>query len=115
QRSCANGERRGSSQGSAGRTRRGRVGRPASTAGGSIAFRDSARAVVIITQADLDRRAVAMKCPKCDYLGFETGDRCKNCGYDFSLLAAPEVEPADLSLKSPERDAVTIGDLWLAH
>ena len=41
-----------------------------------------------------------MKCPKCDYLGFETGDRCKNCGYDFSLLAAPEPEPADLSLKS---------------
>jgi uncharacterized RDD family membrane protein YckC len=27
-----------------------------------------------------------MKCPKCSYLGFETGDRCKNCGYDFSLL-----------------------------
>ena len=56
-----------------------------------------------------------MKCPKCDYLGFETGDRCKNCGYDFSLLAAPEVEPADLSLKSPERDDVPIGDLWLDH
>jgi uncharacterized RDD family membrane protein YckC len=29
-----------------------------------------------------------MKCPKCAYLGFETGDRCKNCGYDFSLMAA---------------------------
>jgi uncharacterized RDD family membrane protein YckC len=28
-----------------------------------------------------------MKCPKCDYLGFETGERCRNCGYDFSLLA----------------------------
>jgi len=56
-----------------------------------------------------------MKCPKCDYLGFETGDRCKNCGYDFSLLAAPEVEPAELSLKSPERDEAPIGDLWLAH
>src|SRR5260221_621629 len=27
-----------------------------------------------------------MKCPKCAYLGFETGDRCKNCGYDFSLI-----------------------------
>ena len=27
-----------------------------------------------------------MKCPKCSYLGFETGNRCKNCGYDFSLL-----------------------------
>ena len=27
-----------------------------------------------------------MKCPKCGYLGFETGDRCKNCGFNFSLL-----------------------------
>ena len=27
-----------------------------------------------------------MKCPKCQYLGFETGDRCRNCGYDFSLI-----------------------------
>ena len=56
-----------------------------------------------------------MKCPKCDYLGFETGDRCKNCGYDFSLLATPPVEPAELSLKSPERDDAPIGELWLAH
>ena len=56
-----------------------------------------------------------MKCPKCDYLGFETGDRCKNCGYDFSLLASPQVEPADLSLKSPARDDVPIGELWLAQ
>lgn len=30
-----------------------------------------------------------MKCPKCDYLGFDTGDRCKHCGYDFSLIAIP--------------------------
>jgi uncharacterized RDD family membrane protein YckC len=56
-----------------------------------------------------------MKCPKCDYLGFETGDRCKNCGYDFSLLASPEPEPADLSLTSPTRDDVPVGELWLAH
>src|SRR5689334_6254506 len=41
-----------------------------------------------------------MKCPKCHYLGFETGDRCKNCGYDFSLIGSPtaartpEAEPA---------------------
>lgn len=28
-----------------------------------------------------------MKCPKCGYLGFDTGDRCRNCGYDFSLAA----------------------------
>ena len=44
-----------------------------------------------------------MKCPKCSYLGFETGDRCKNCGYDFSLLAAPPHAPdADLKLQVPE-------------
>jgi uncharacterized RDD family membrane protein YckC len=28
-----------------------------------------------------------MKCPKCGYLGFEHVDRCRNCGYDFSLTA----------------------------
>lgn len=55
-----------------------------------------------------------MKCPKCHYLGFETGDRCKNCGYDFSLLSAPESDP-DLSLKPPAHDDVPVGDLWLDH
>jgi uncharacterized RDD family membrane protein YckC len=35
-----------------------------------------------------------MKCPKCDYLGFDTGDRCRNCGYDFSLLSAAPVVTA---------------------
>jgi uncharacterized RDD family membrane protein YckC len=54
-----------------------------------------------------------MKCPKCDYLGFETGDRCKNCGYDFSLLAVPAKEPADLALTQPAHDDVPIDDLWL--
>jgi uncharacterized RDD family membrane protein YckC len=53
-----------------------------------------------------------MKCPKCDYLGFETGDRCKNCGYDFSLLAAPRVEHPDLSFAQPQEDA-PVCDLWI--
>lgn len=26
-----------------------------------------------------------MRCPKCQYLGFEPSPRCKNCGYDFSF------------------------------
>lgn len=26
-----------------------------------------------------------MKCPKCGYLGFEQSERCRNCGYEFSL------------------------------
>ena len=38
-----------------------------------------------------------MKCPKCHYLGFETGDRCKHCGYDFSLMA-PASEPEDVEV-----------------
>ena len=53
-----------------------------------------------------------MKCPKCDYLGFETGDRCKNCGYDFSL--APDTSSGDRDL--PLRDAEPIHrdpDRWL--
>lgn len=35
-----------------------------------------------------------MKCPKCHYLGFETSDRCRNCGYDFSLSPLPPADPA---------------------
>jgi uncharacterized RDD family membrane protein YckC len=58
-----------------------------------------------------------MKCPKCGYLGFETVDRCRNCGYDFSLTSAPSVpelplraetspwpEPGDLPLFVPADD-----------
>ena len=54
---------------------------------------DSGRAGVGVRRAGGD----SMKCPKCLYIGFETGDRCKNCGYDFSLLAAadePSTAPA---------------------
>jgi uncharacterized RDD family membrane protein YckC len=40
-----------------------------------------------------------MKCPKCGYLGFETTDRCRNCGYDFSF-AAPSL-PSELPLRMP--------------
>jgi uncharacterized RDD family membrane protein YckC len=38
-----------------------------------------------------------MKCAKCGYLGFEHVDRCRNCGYDFSLASAPAPE---LSLRA---------------
>ena len=47
-----------------------------------------------------------MKCPKCEYLGFDTGDRCRNCGYDFSLIVAGPPEPAgELSLHTESSDA----------
>jgi uncharacterized RDD family membrane protein YckC len=40
-----------------------------------------------------------MKCPKCDYLGFDTGVRCKNCGYEFSLMIpGAERDQVDLDL-----------------
>src|SRR5215472_967064 len=40
-----------------------------------------------------------MKCSKCGYLGFESGDRCRNCGYEFSLA-----QPYDLSDLTIQRD-----------
>lgn len=49
-----------------------------------------------------------MKCPKCNYLGFETGDRCKNCGYDFSLLSIAESAPADYEIHPPAIDDVPV-------
>ncbi|MCC7242750.1 MAG: RDD family protein [Acidobacteria bacterium] len=54
-----------------------------------------------------------MKCPKCGYLGFEATDRCRNCGYDFSLTvpassgelplhaSGADPSPVDLSLHDP--------------
>ena len=39
-----------------------------------------------------------MKGPKCGYLGFESVDRCRNCGYDFSLT--PFVDVLELPLKT---------------
>jgi uncharacterized RDD family membrane protein YckC len=49
-----------------------------------------------------------VKCPKCHYLGFETGDRCKNCGYDFSLLSVAESQPADYEIHPAAVDDVPI-------
>jgi uncharacterized RDD family membrane protein YckC len=40
-----------------------------------------------------------MKCPKCGYLSFERVDRCRNCGYEFSLSSDATV--ADLNLRNP--------------
>jgi uncharacterized RDD family membrane protein YckC len=39
-----------------------------------------------------------MKCPKCSYLGFGDLDRCRNCGYEFSLSGTADLP--DLALRS---------------
>ncbi len=43
-----------------------------------------------------------MRCPKCSYLGFETTDRCRNCGYDFSLASPLPSSELPLRSRSPE-------------
>jgi uncharacterized RDD family membrane protein YckC len=39
-----------------------------------------------------------MKCPKCSYLGFGDLDRCRNCGYEFSL--SDTIDLPDLAIRS---------------
>ncbi len=41
-----------------------------------------------------------MKCSKCGYLGFESGERCRNCGYEFSL--AESYELPDATMRVPD-------------
>ena len=52
-----------------------------------------------------------MKCPKCHYLGFDTGDRCRNCGYDFSLVV--EAPPADLPIQDGTEPIGPLSDFSL--
>jgi uncharacterized RDD family membrane protein YckC len=52
-----------------------------------------------------------MKCPKCGYLGFDKAERCRNCGYDFSL-APPPPDP-ELSLRDVDRALHSAADLDL--
>jgi uncharacterized RDD family membrane protein YckC len=37
-----------------------------------------------------------MRCPKCQYISFDSGERCRNCGYDFSLSV--DVDPVELPI-----------------
>ena len=34
-----------------------------------------------------------MKCPKCQYLGFDGHMRCRNCGYDLTLATTADAPP----------------------
>ena len=52
-----------------------------------------------------------MKCPKCGYLGFEQVDRCRNCGYDFSLTSP--VPGPDLTIRRDNETANPPEDLSL--
>jgi uncharacterized RDD family membrane protein YckC len=52
-----------------------------------------------------------MKCPKCGYLGFEQVDRCRNCGYDFSLTSS--VPGPDFTIRRENETANPLEDLSL--
>jgi uncharacterized RDD family membrane protein YckC len=54
-----------------------------------------------------------MKCPKCGYLGFESVERCRNCGYDFSL--APTASLPDLRIRSDTAQLGPLEDLALGN
>jgi uncharacterized RDD family membrane protein YckC len=53
-----------------------------------------------------------MRCPKCHYISFGSVDRCRNCGYEFSL--APDVTPVDLPIQTGDQPIGPLGDLDLA-
>jgi uncharacterized RDD family membrane protein YckC len=52
-----------------------------------------------------------MKCPKCGYLGFEHVERCRNCGYDFSLTS--KAPTPDLPIRGDALTPNPIDDLSL--
>src|ERR671912_2798228 len=39
-----------------------------------------------------------MRCPKCSYLSYDDVERCRNCGYDFSLAATPREPDAPVAV-----------------
>jgi uncharacterized RDD family membrane protein YckC len=42
-----------------------------------------------------------MRCPKCQYISFEDGDRCRNCGYEFALVTS-DPAPIDVTIARDE-------------
>ena len=41
-----------------------------------------------------------MRCPKCQYISFDQSDRCRNCGYEFSLSV--DKDPVDVKIARDE-------------
>src|SRR5258708_18639071 len=52
-----------------------------------------------------------MKCPKCGYIGFEQVDRCRNCGYEFSLHATSATP--DLAIRTELEPALGLDDVMV--
>jgi uncharacterized RDD family membrane protein YckC len=53
-----------------------------------------------------------MRCPKCQYIGFDSGERCRNCGYDFSFIE--QDTPLDLPITTGTEPVGPMVDLQLS-
>lgn len=52
-----------------------------------------------------------MRCPKCQYISFDNGERCRNCGYDFSLTV--DVPAPDLPISAADPPEGPLADFAL--
>jgi uncharacterized RDD family membrane protein YckC len=52
-----------------------------------------------------------MKCPKCQYISFDSQERCRNCGYEFALTI--DMEAPDLPIQTGDEAIGPLGDLAL--
>jgi uncharacterized RDD family membrane protein YckC len=50
-----------------------------------------------------------MRCPKCQYISFDSGERCRNCGYEFALSATEEA-PVEVKIGRDEPSPGRIRD-----
>ena len=53
-----------------------------------------------------------MRCPKCHYISFDAGDRCRNCGYEFSLTV--DVKSLDLPIQTGDEAIGPLSDFALS-
>ena len=50
-----------------------------------------------------------MRCPKCQYISFDNGERCRNCGYEFSF--SPEEPDVEVTIARDEPRSGRVDDL----
>ena len=54
-----------------------------------------------------------MKCPKCQYISFDSLQRCRNCGYEFALTV--DTAALDLPIQTGDEAIGPLGDLALKN
>ena len=52
-----------------------------------------------------------MRCPKCQYISYDSASRCRNCGYELAL--AEDLDPLDLPIQTGDEPIGPLGDLAL--